>query len=230
MNILLVDDELLELDQLEYLIHKRYPIWDIYKAQDASQAMQIIKDHDIFLAFLDIQLPGKTGIELAKELKDQYTMDIIMVTAFQDFEYAKEAIKIGVVYYLTKPIIEDELLELLEKYAHLGRYSDQIMNALQIIHQEYSEKLTLNYLASRIHINPAYLSRKFQEEVGIGFSEYLNDYRLKEAQKMLIEHPDLSINTISERCGFNSQHYFSQIFRRVTGKTPRDFRLKETLR
>lgn len=230
MNILLVDDELLELEQLEYLIHKRYPIWDIYKAQDASQAIQIIKDHDIFLAFLDIQLPGKTGIELAKELKDQYTMDIIMVTAFQDFEYAKEAIKIGVVYYLTKPIIEDELLELLEKYAHLGRYSDQIMNALQIIHQEYSEKLTLNYLASRIHINPAYLSRKFQEEVGIGFSEYLNDYRLKEAQKMLIEHPDLSINTISERCGFNSQHYFSQIFRRVTGKTPRDFRLKETLR
>jgi two-component system, response regulator YesN len=230
MKILLVDDELLELEQLEYLLRNRFPTWDIYKAQDASQAMQIVKKHDIFLAFLDIQLPGKNGLELAKELKDSFTMDIIMVTAFQDFEYAKTSIKLGVVDYITKPIIEEELITVLGRYAQFGRYSDQIMNALQIIHEEYNEKLTLNYLASKIHINPAYLSRKFQEEVDMGFSEYLNDYRLKEAQKMLVDYPDLSINRISEKCGFNSQHYFSQIFRKVTGNTPRDFRIKETQR
>jgi two-component system, response regulator YesN len=155
-------------------------------------------------------------------------MDIIMVTAFQNFEYAQTSIRLGVVDYITKPIIEDELMAVLSKYERLGRYSEQIVNALKIIHQEYSDKLSLNYLASKIHINPAYFSRKFQEEVGIGFSEYLNEYRLKQAQKMLIEFPDLSISTVSERCGFNSQHYFSQIFRKMTGQSPRDYRLRET--
>lgn len=230
MNILLVDDEPLELELLEYLIQKKFPNWKFFKALDASQAIQIIKQHEIFLAFLDIQLPGKSGLELAMELTRNYSMDIIMVTAFQNFEYAQLSIRIGVVDYITKPVIEEELLNVLNRYERLGRYTEQIVNALQIIHQEYSEKLTLNYLASKIHINPAYLSRKFHEEVGMGFSEYLNDYRLKEAQKMLINHPDLSISTISERCGFNSQHYFSQIFRKLTGQSPSDYRLKETYR
>ncbi|MBV7505518.1 helix-turn-helix domain-containing protein [Bacillus sp. sid0103] len=228
MNILLVDDEPLELEQLEYLIVKKFPNWNFFKAQDASKALQIVKQHDIFLAFLDIQIPGKSGLELAKELTRSYSMDIIMVTAYQNFEYAQTSIRLGVVDYITKPIIEDELMAVLSKYERLGRYSELIVNALKIIHQEFSEKLSLNYLASKIHINPAYFSRKFQEEVGIGFSEYLNEYRLKEAQKMLIEFPDLSISTISERCGFNSQHYFSQIFRKMTGQSPRDYRLRES--
>ncbi|WP_059172324.1 helix-turn-helix domain-containing protein [Bacillus sp. FJAT-27445] len=228
MNILLVDDEPLELEQLEYLIQKKFPNWKIFKAQDASIALQIVKQHDIFLAFLDIQMPGKTGLELAGELMSSYSMDIIIVTAFQNFQYAQTSIRLGVVDYITKPIIEEELISVLGKYERLARYSDQIVSALRIIHQEYSEKLTLNYLASKIHINSAYLSRKFHEEVGIGFSEYLNEYRLREAQKMLIEYPDLSISTISEKCGFNSQHYFSQIFRKATGQSPRDYRLRES--
>ncbi|WP_209121786.1 helix-turn-helix domain-containing protein [Alkalihalobacillus sp. BA299] len=230
MNILLVDDEPIELDQLEYLVQKKFPTWTFFKAQDASKALQIVKQHDIFLALLDIQLPGKSGLELAMELSSNYTMDIIMVTAFQNFEYAQTSIRLGVVDYITKPVIEDELMGVLARYERLGRYSEQIVKALQIIQQEYSEKLTLNYLASKIHINSAYLSRKFHEEVGMGFSEYLNDFRLKEAQKMLMEFPDLSISAISERCGFNSQHYFSQMFRKMTGQSPRDYRLKEQYR
>lgn len=228
MNILLVDDEPLELEQLEYLILKKFPNWKIFKAQDASIALQIVKQHDIFLAFLDIQIPGKNGLDLAKELTQTYTINIIMVTAFQNFKYAQTSIRLGVVDYITKPIIEDELMAVLSKYERLGRYSEQIVNAINIIHAEYSEKLTLNYLASKIHINSAYLSRKFHEEVGMGFSEYLNEFRLKEAQRMLVEYPDLSISSVSERCGFNSQHYFSQIFRKMTGQSPRDFRLRET--
>jgi YesN/AraC family two-component response regulator len=230
MNILLVDDEQLELEQLEYLILRRFPTWKVFKAQDASIALQIVKQHDILLAFLDIQLPGKSGLDLANELRKSYKMDIIMVTAFQNFEYAQTSIRLGVVDYITKPVIEEELMSVLNRYERLGRYSEPIVKALKIIQQEFSEKLTLNYIASKIHINPAYFSRKFNEEVGMGFSEYLNEFRLKEAQKMLIDFPDLSINTISERCGFNSQHYFSQIFRKITGLSPRDYRLKETQR
>ncbi|MDQ0198744.1 response regulator transcription factor [Neobacillus ginsengisoli] len=228
MNILLVDDELLELEQLEYLISKRFPVWTIFKAQDASQAINVINKNHITLAFLDIHLPGKNGLELAEELSRSHKMDIIIVTAFQDFEYARTSIRLGVVDYITKPVIEDELSKILTRYERIGNYSEQIYQAIQVIQKEYNEKITLNYLASKIHINPAYLSRKFQEEVGMGFSEYLNEIRLEAAKKMLIEFPDMSINGVSEKCGFNSQHYFSQMFRKMTGKSPRDYRLKET--
>ncbi|RBP93214.1 AraC family two component transcriptional regulator [Cytobacillus firmus] len=228
MNILLVDDELIELEQLEYLIKKKFPNWILYKAQDASQALQIIKKHDIFLAFLDIQLPGKSGLDLAMELSAAGDIDLIMVTAYQNFDYIQKSLRLGVVDYITKPVIEEELMSVLRRYERIGSYSEQIVKALHIIQKEYNEKLTLNYLASKIHINSAYLSRKFHEEVGMGFSEYLNDFRLKQAQKMLIESPELSISSISEKCGFNSQHYFSQIFRKMTGQSPRDYRLKET--
>lgn len=227
MEILLVDDEPLELDQLEYLISRKFPNWKIHMAPDASKASHIIKQHDISLVFLDIQLPGKSGLELAMELSRSHSMDIIMVTAFQNFDYIQTSLRLGVIDYITKPVIEEELNHVLARYEKMGRYSEQIINALKIIHQEYPEKLTLNYLASKIHINSAYLSRKFHEEVGMGFSEYLNDYRLKQAQKMLIDYPDLNISTISDKCGFNSQHYFSQMFRKATGFSPRDYRMKE---
>ncbi|UOY93316.1 helix-turn-helix domain-containing protein [Ectobacillus sp. JY-23] len=230
MNILLVDDEPLELEQLEYLIHNRFSTWHIHKARDASQAMQIVQSEQIALVFLDIQLPGKSGLELASDLTKIYNMDIIMVTAYQDFEYARTSIRLGVTDYITKPVIEEELLTILERYQHSHPYSEQILKTLQIIHQEYNEKLTLQYLASHIHINATYLSRKFQEEVGMGFSEYLNDFRLKTAMKILLDHPNLSIQEVSERCGFNSQHYFSQMFRRLTGESPRDYRLKGSFR
>lgn len=227
MNILLVDDEPLELEQMEYLINKNFPMWDIYKAQDASQALKILNSRDILLAFLDIQLPGKTGLELAKEMQSISDADIVMVTAYQSFEYAQSAIKIGVVDYITKPVIEEDLVKVLNNYANVTHYSENIQQSIRLIHQNYEEKITLGYLAEKIHINPAYLSRKFQEEVKVGFSEYVNNYRLMMAKKMLIEHAEVSIGEVSERCGFNSQHYFSQMFRKETGLSPREFRMKE---
>ncbi|WP_163100576.1 response regulator transcription factor [Peribacillus alkalitolerans] len=225
MNILLVDDEPLELEQLEYLIHLKHPNWNIFKAFDASKAIRIVANNEIHLVFLDIHLPGKNGLELGMELRRLYpNMEFVILTAYQNFEYARTSIKLKVVDYITKPLIEEDLRNVLKKYEHIEHYSDSIKQALSIIQKEYKEKISLTYLASKIHTNPSYLSRKFQDEVGIGFSDYVNQYRIQVAQEMLKVHPDWNIFSIAEECGFNSQHYFSQLFRKLTGKSPRDFR------
>lgn len=225
MNILLVDDEALELDQLEYIMKAQFPNWTFYKAQDASIALQMAGKVKISLAFLDIQMPGKNGLELAKELKKNYELDIIMVTAFQSFEYAKASLRIGVNDYLTKPIVESELLGLLEKYQKWSSKNDSMQEVLSIIREEYHEKLSLSFVASRIHLNATYLSRKFYEEIGIGFADYLNAYRLEMAKKLLLNQRDMSMAVIAEKAGFNSQHYFSAMFKKQFGVTPSEYRL-----
>ncbi|GHI00563.1 response regulator transcription factor [Neobacillus kokaensis] len=228
MNVLLLDDEPLELEQLEYLLQTEFPLWKYYKAQNACQAQSICQNIDIQLAFLDINLPGKSGLEFGEELrKINKDVEIIMVTACQDFSYALQSIRIGVIDYLTKPVIENELLKILAKYkdSHLShRYSALIQNSLFAIHDRFTEKISLSEIASAVHVNPTYLSRKFHEEVGVSFSEYLIQFRIQAAKRLLLENPSWSISVVAENSGFSSQNYFSTLFRKIEGMSPKDFR------
>ncbi len=228
MHILLVDDEPLELEQLEHLMKPLFPHWTFYKATDAVSALSIAENNKISLAFLDIHMPGMDGLTLGSELKALYDLDIIMVTAFQSFDYAQRSIRIGVDDYLTKPVIEAELIGTLKKYQKWNAKSDAIQKVLQIIHAEYTEKLSLSSIATEIHMSPTYLSRKFLEEMKIGFADYLTSYRLDMAKQMLVHDLDASISTVADRAGFNSQHYFSSLFRKNFGMTPSAYRLQIT--
>ncbi|MBO8157416.1 MAG: response regulator [Bacillaceae bacterium] len=225
MNLLIVDDEPFVLEQLKYMIQERYPHWNIYAVMDGSQALDALKHHEIHLAFLDIELPGKSGLELAQMMKDQtpYTT-VIILSAHQDFEYARQSIQIGVADYLTKPIIEEELLDILEKYANEMDHSDLVMRAIQFIQSHYHEKINLTQLANELFVNPSYLSRKFHEEVGVPFSEYLLNYRIDMAKEKLSKNKGESISVIAEKCGFGSLHYFSYAFKKKTGCTPKKYK------
>ncbi|WP_210611214.1 response regulator transcription factor [Priestia flexa] len=226
MHILLVDDEPLELEQLEYIINENFSYWNIHKAADASQAMKILKYYPVNLVLLDIQLPGKSGIELGREIKTQYKLDIIMVTAFQSFDYAKDSLRLGAKDYITKPIIEEELIKVLNPYRYSTIQSHIIHQTLAIIHNQYATKLSLSNVAQQIHVNSTYLSRKFHDEMNIGFSEYLNNFRIKQAEILLIQDDEKSILCIAEECGFSSQHYFSSLFKKQLGCTPTEYRAK----
>ncbi|ANE45196.1 chemotaxis protein CheY [Paenibacillus swuensis] len=260
MNVLLVDDEPLELEQLEFLIKPEFPEWVLYKAHDSRQAMEIAGQVPVHLSFLDIHLPGASGLELGRELRaSRKEMDMIMVTAYQNFQYAKESIGLGVVGYITKPLIQSEFLEALEKYKDPGnnglaaagmtdgittkssvsgelarsgfssgsaRHSDLIKRALAVIHERYAERLSLQDVAEAIHVNATYLSRRFHEEVGPSFSEYMIQYRIEQSRTLLLSTRKWSMSEIAEQTGFNSQHYFSTMFRKVTGVSPKEFREK----
>lgn len=227
MNLLIVDDEFLEIEQLEYLIKPNFPNWHIYKAQDASLAISIAKQHRIHLAFLDIQMPGKTGLELAKELTQLYELDVIIVTAYQNFDYAQQAIRVGVSDYITKPIIEEELIQTIKKYDKWSSQNETVQATLSIIHERYAEKLTVNSIAAEIFVHPSYLSRKFLEVQQIGLNEYINNYRLEKAKAIILSQPKLSISEVAEKSGFNSQHYFSVAFKKKYEMTPRECKVTE---
>ncbi|MFD4930511.1 AraC family transcriptional regulator [Peribacillus butanolivorans] len=230
MNVLLVDDEPLELEQMEYMIQSIYPFWKFHKAADACQALTINQNFKINLAFLDINLPGRSGLEFGEDLRAvNKEVEIIMVTAHQSFDYAQQSIRIGVVDYLTKPVIESDLHKVLSKYKKQDSshdYSSLIHHSLSFIHDNFAEKISLSDIAREVHTNPTYLSRKFHEEVGASFTEYLIHYRIQAAKRFLTNNTNWNISDVAENSGFNSQHYFSTIFRKTEGITPKEFREK----
>lgn len=121
MNILIVDDEAAERRNLENVLtnvrKNMEGTGEIFSAANAAETLQLVEKERIDTAFLDIEMPGKDGLTLAKELLEKYPMmNIIMMTAYP--EYALEAHKLYVSGYLLKPAMEDEVEEALRNLRH----------------------------------------------------------------------------------------------------------------
>lgn len=110
-------------------------------------------------------------------------------------------------------VISDSSFQLSKECALAKRYIDS----------NYSQNITLDSLAEITHINKFYLAHSFTECIGQSPINYLTDRRL-EACKELLVSSNLSVAQVATSVGFSSQSYFSQIFRKKTGMTPRQYR------
>lgn len=98
-----------------------------------------------------------------------------------------------------------------------------IQEAAQYIYLHHSEPLTLEAVAKATHMSPAWFSRKFHRAVGLGFKEYLTHVRLESAAELLLT-TNLSVTEIALTCGFSNGNYFGDVFKKVRGLSPREFR------
>lgn len=110
-------------------------------------------------------------------------------------------------------VISDSSFQLSKECALAKRYIDA----------NYAKNITLDSLAEITHINKFYLAHSFTECIGQSPINYLTDRRL-EACKELLTSSNLSVAQVASSAGFSSQSYFSQIFRKKTGMTPRQYR------
>ncbi len=101
---------------------------------------------------------------------------------------------------------------------------DVIRHAISYISSNYyNHDLSLKDVAEAVHLNPSYFSALFKESCGSSFKEYLNMVRI-EASKQLLLNTDYTIIDIAVATGFEDQSYFSKVFKRYTGFTPRQYR------
>lgn len=113
MIIVVVDDELLALKKMEKVLSELKPEAQIVTFQKSKDACAYVENHGCDIAFLDIEMPILSGIELAKRIKLCCPVaNIIFVTGYSD--YAMEAYRINASGYLLKPINQDEVQEQLE--------------------------------------------------------------------------------------------------------------------
>nr|WP_282450298.1 AraC family transcriptional regulator [Blautia obeum] len=98
-----------------------------------------------------------------------------------------------------------------------------IKEAIRYISQTFAGNLTLEDVASHVHLNPAYFSTLFKQSTGSSFKEYLNMVRIEESKRLLI-NPEYSIIDVAMAVGFMDQSYFSKVFKKYTGLTPKQYR------
>jgi two-component system, response regulator YesN len=117
LSILLVDDEASVVDTLEATIPwNDLGISTIYKAYDGEEALDILYKHPIDIVLTDIQMPKMNGIELIKQVSENWKKTkCILLSGYADFTFAKEAIKSHALEYLLKPISDDELIQSIAK-------------------------------------------------------------------------------------------------------------------
>lgn len=101
--------------------------------------------------------------------------------------------------------------------------SEIITQAIAFIEENYAQKLTLRELSQHLHINESYLSKLFKKELDVNFTDYLNDLRIRKSLQ-LMDETNMSILEIAIQVGFDDQSYYTKIFKKVTGKTPRQYK------
>lgn len=103
--------------------------------------------------------------------------------------------------------------------------SPSLGSAVAYIHENYKNKIGLKEVAEAVHLNASYLSTVFQKEMGVGFSRYLMELRMKTAKKILV-NTNYKIKEVAEQSGFYDYHYFARSFKTVTGLSPLEYRKK----
>ncbi|MBQ4595441.1 MAG: helix-turn-helix transcriptional regulator [Firmicutes bacterium] len=129
----------------------------------------------------------------------------------------------------TVKIIPDFMKKIFEAYCRLVRkhatsnYSRLVRDVIIYIDSDLSIDLSLKKLAEINGVSASYLSTCFKKETGKNYADYVNSKRMSQA-KHLLKTTRLQVQTVAQYCGFPDMQYFSKVFKKYTGYTPREYR------
>lgn len=237
------DEENIRNSIVKYLQKNSDLIDEIYCADNGQEAIDIIFRYRPQIMLLDIQMPLKDGIKVMKETAAaKITPRTIIISGHEKFEYARQAIRYGAVDYLLKPCRSTEILHKIEdiilsefhtelqlnsKYKNARKNINQFVSrALEYMNEKYPEDITLSSVASEIGITPGYLSTLFKKEMNVGFADCLNSIRIERACDYFVDSR-LKTYEIAYKVGYRDEKYFSQIFKKIKGISPSEYRRKD---
>ncbi len=231
MKLLIVDDEQFIREGLKNCINwAANGITQVETARSGMEALECF-DRDYYdILIVDVQMPKMSGLELAEKIQgiSPYTK-IIILSGYAEFEYAKKALELNVLSYLLKPVNIDELERLIEKISkEEGSHTSGavVEKAKDFIKQHYRDQLSIQDVADHVERNADYLSNLFSKKEGVTFTEYLNSLRIKKAQQLLLNTSQYTYE-ISESVGYSDYRYFTQVFKKITGHSPSEYRKQE---
>lgn len=232
---IIVDDESVSCNAIMKYISKKIPTFEVSGCFSRTKdAYAFLCSHHVDVVISDIRMPGVDGLEFSKILNEQFpNIQVILISGYSEFEYAKKAIKYGVVDYLLKPLDFDELFsslmtiyqrkEATQSQKETASIDDaRIQNAVEYIQQHYSEDLSRDLVAKEVALSPSYFSMIFKEKTGMRFADYLTKVRMEKAAELLKKF--ISVENVSKSVGYRNRNRFNINFKEYWNCSPAEFR------
>ena len=254
LTALIVEDESLMREYLMMNLNNIHNQWVAAAcARGGIEATALLNEQHFDLVITDIKMPRMGGLELATHISSNIpNTDIILLTGYDEFNFARTAIRIGVADYLLKPLRDGELHSILDRLASKRNNSDMngdltknitlqsqaavksdvvagnpnilIQRVRNYIERHYCEQISLSEVADLMDVNPTYLSSIFESEQGESYSKYVLRLRIERAALLLRTHPVGNISDIATDVGYLSAKHFISVFKKYYGMTPSEFR------
>lgn len=212
---------------------------------EADKALAyLMSNPSVDVVLCDILMPVMSGMDLAREIHERkIPCKIVFLSAYKDFEYAKQAMRYGVYDYLIKPAtysdlemvfgrIREELdakgctdvqiADRLDPSTAQSHYERIVCEAQRYVIEHYASA-TLESVAAYLHISPQFFSRLYKKVTGRNFSDLLNEVRMKNAERLL---RDVHIKTgqVGEMVGYSNANNFARAFRNHFRMSPSEYR------
>lgn len=243
-SLVIVDDE---TELLEGLSH--YFPWESIgfvvtgSFIDGRTALEFCRHTTPDVVLTDIRMPFMDGLQLIESLTAlQPTPLFCVMSAYNDFEYAKRAIGYGVQEYLVKPSSFDEIKETFLKIRALldgtsvpvaahhtaQEQTNHLIAQTYAIMEKRISTCSLQNIAGELSITDSYLSRLFKEKTGRNFQEVLLEKKMETARQMLASRVNYKNKEIAQALGYQDTQNFCRTFQKYWGKSPQKFK-KEAL-
>lgn len=248
-KVVLIDDNPLILASLEKTIHWKELNCEVAGVfPHAEEGRVFCLKNPVDLVITDIKMPGISGLEILEEMgRKKPEVKGILITGFDEFEFARSAIRIGAVDFILKPIDNEELTEAVSRALDMGsRVSGNIKvsqtkvenhflkikpeqqanisvrRAISYMKENLDKKISLGELADYVGLSAAHLSRLLKKETGKNFVDINNELKIEKAIELLKEGT-YKVYEISNMVGIDNYAYFYQLFKKITGKSPKEY-------
>lgn len=243
-NVLLTDDEELALNGIEEGVDwESIHVDKVYKCHGKDTAVRMLKTYKIDMLVTDIEMPNGSGLELLRWVRENKAdMPVVFYTGYAEFSYVQEALRLGAMDYLLKPVpyrqLEQILLKMEDKILHLEKSAElaermedmtaaddgNVVNEVKnLIAENLSRDIQRDELAAMVHISAGHLTRIFKKQEGISLSDYIIRKRIAVA-KQLLSKTALPVSTVASRVGISHSSYFTKVFKEHVGMTPQEYR------
>ena len=252
-QILIADDEPIERMVVSKTMQKHFgDEITILQAVNGREAVEIVRRAHCQAALLDISMPGIDGLEAAETIRRENPLcSIIFLTAYDEFDFAKRAVKVHALDYLLKPWSEEELIAVVDEAINIARQNEgssrplraekspmeisnqtssknqvQVEAVKRYLEEHYMEDICLQDAAASLHYSDVYFCKFFKQNFDKNFIMYLSELRVEKAKKLL---SDVTINVkdVSKQVGYRDSGYFTKVFKRITGETPSEYRNRQ---
>lgn len=255
IKVVVVDDDQLVRDGLSALIRASADVEvEIATAGSARDAIALTGAIHPDIMFVDIQMPGMSGLELITQLREAYgRIVIIVVSGHAEFQYAQRALQLGVMDYVLKPVsvggFKKVLRQALDTVQRAGRPASEPPSP----HVPTDDDPAQQLIKGGRKLSPIalsviqYVASHYQGDIKLETTaqsvfvhpSYLSDLFKKETgdtftsflnryrvhqAKALLRQLDCKVYMVASAAGFNDQRYFSRVFKKIVGITPIEYR------